>query len=122
MYGGVQAGINERSDAGKELAAADMRSGFVFPSTPPGTVSGNSFQSVPPPSITSQYHPQPYSFQSVPPQAVRFGDTTGQSSYGGFGGYGSRASAEFFGGGQSSNDGFRGGVFGGGQSSNRYHV
>ncbi len=41
---------------------------------------------------------------------------------GDFGGYGSRASAEFFGGGQSSNGGFGSGVSGGGHPFNHYQV
>jgi hypothetical protein len=97
IAGGVQAAINELSDAGKDLT--HKRSDFVFSTTPPETVLLPP-QSVPPPAITSD----------------AFGGGVfgwgGQPSYGGFGGVAS----------QSSFGEFGGGVFGGGQSSNRYQV
>jgi hypothetical protein len=96
---GVQAAINELSDAGKDLYA-DTRSDFVFSAMPPGTVILPP-KSVPPPALTSD----------------AFGGGVfgggGQPSYGGFGG--GVASQLPFG-------EFGGGVFGGGQSSNRYQV
>jgi hypothetical protein len=130
---GVQAGINELSDAGKKLAAsADMRSTIVFSPMPPGKTSGNNVpsevqhQSVSPPALSfDAFRGNDFGGGGQPSYGgfggSQFGGTTGQSSYGDFGGYGSRASAEFFGGGQSSNGGFGGGVSGGGQS-NRYQV
>jgi len=41
IAGGAQAAINELSDAGKELAAADMRSEFVFSAMPPERTLGH---------------------------------------------------------------------------------
>jgi hypothetical protein len=98
IAGGVQAAINELSDAGKDLT--HTRSDFVFSAMPPGTVILPP-KSVPPPALTSD----------------AFGGGVfgggGQPSYGGFGG--GVASQLPFG-------EFGGGVFGGGQSSNRYQV
>jgi hypothetical protein len=97
---GVQAGINELSDAGKELAAADMRSAFVFISTHPGTTFGNNVlvegqpQSVPPPAVTFdvcvrlllQYLLQScLTFDAFRGRGNDFGGG-GQPSYGSFGG------------------------------------